>query len=72
MISDLVLLKELPENLKSDEILLTGCANGAILKEDYLQMLREAGFKEVKITKEVPMFLEDYSLSISFTALKTN
>lgn len=70
MISDIVLSKELPKHLKDDAALLTGCISGAILKENYLKMLNEAGFKEIAITKEVPMFMEEYALSISFTATK--
>lgn len=72
MISDVVLSKELPEDLKDDNTLLTGCISGAILKDNYLKILNEAGFKDVAITKEVPMFLEEYALSISFTAKKIN
>ena len=72
MISDVVLSKELPENLKHDNALLTGCVSGAILKDNYLKILNEAGFKDITITKEVPMFLEEYALSISFTAIKSN
>ena len=72
MISDVVLSKELPENLKEDDTLLTGCVSGAILKDKYLKILNDAGFKDITITKEIPMFLEEYALSISFTAKKIN
>ena len=72
MISDVVLSKELPESLRGDNALLTGCVSGAILKDNYLEILDEAGFKDISITKEVPMFLEEYALSISFTATKSN
>ncbi len=43
-ISDMVLLAELPEDLKNDQDLLAGCVAGAILKEEYLSLLKKAGF----------------------------
>jgi SAM-dependent methyltransferase len=50
-ISDMVLLAELPEDLKNDKDLLTGCLAGALLKEEYLRLLNEAGFS-VEILNE--------------------
>lgn len=70
MISDVVLLKELPQELKEDGQLLTGCISGAILKQDYLKLLAKAGFSDVKISKETPIFLDNYALSITFSAEK--
>ena len=40
MVSDVVLTKPLPDNLKNDKDLLIGCVSGAILKEDYLNLLK--------------------------------
>ncbi len=70
MISDVVLTKPLPEELKNDKELLVGCVSGAILKQDYLDLLNKAGFSNVTIHKETPAFLEDYGLSITFSAFK--
>jgi SAM-dependent methyltransferase len=70
MVSDVVLVKELPEKLKNDKDLLIGCVSGAILKEDYLNLLKETGFSEITIHKEIPAFLPDYALSITFSAIK--
>ena len=50
-LSDIVLLKELSEEQKNDEDLLTGCVSGALLKEDYLRKIKEVGFK-VNILRE--------------------
>ncbi len=70
MISDVVLTKPLPDELKNDEELLIGCISGAILKQDYLKLLERAGFTDITIHKESPAFLKDYGLSVTFSAVK--
>ena len=70
MVSDTVLIKELPERLKNDKDLLVGCVSGAILKEAYLKLLKEAGFSDITIHKETPAFLPEYGRSITFSAVK--
>ena len=50
-VSDIVLLEELPEEIKNDEKLLAGCVGGAILRDEYIQIVKDVGFK-VKIKKE--------------------
>jgi len=70
MISDVVLTKPLPKELKEDKELLVGCISGAILKQDYLDLLTKSGFTKIAIHKETPSFLKDYSLSITFSATK--
>jgi len=44
-LSDIVLLEELSEEQRNDEDLLSGCVAGALLKEDYLDKIKNAGFK---------------------------
>lgn len=44
-LSDIVLLKELSNEQKNDRDLLSGCVAGALLKEDYLNKIKGAGFK---------------------------
>ena len=70
MVSDVVLVKSLPDDLRNDAELLTGCIAGAILKQDYLMLLEKTGFSGITIHKETPAFLEDYGLSITFSAIK--
>ncbi len=43
-ISDMVLLAELPKEVQENEEFLVGCVAGAVLKEEYLRLLKEAGF----------------------------
>lgn len=62
VISDIVLLKELPEVIKNSETAYVGCISGAILKDDYLNLIKKANFKEVKIIEE-KMFSLDCIIS---------
>ena len=43
-VSDIVLLEELAEEQRNDEELIAGCVGGALLKDDYLQIITDAGF----------------------------
>ena len=52
MISDMVLLRELPEKVKSSVLAYVGCVAGADLKEDYLAKIKKAGFGQVDVVKE--------------------
>jgi arsenite methyltransferase len=52
MVSDIVLLKDLPEFIKSSVRALTGCIAGALKKEDYLDAIRSSGFADVRIVEE--------------------
>lgn len=70
MVSDVVLIKPLPDEIKNDEELLSGCVAGAILKKDYLYLLEKTGFTNIEIHKETPGFLKDYTVSITFSAIK--
>ena len=59
MISDIVLLGELPEALKASKEAYVGCISGAILKEDYLQAIKDAGFERVEVVGEATFPVED-------------
>lgn len=50
-VSDIVLLKELSKMHKNDHDLISSCISGAILKKEYLNLMKEAGF-DVKILSE--------------------
>jgi arsenite methyltransferase len=58
MISDLVLLKELPDFIKNSVEAYVGCLSGAIRKEEYMAAIKKAGFKEVKIIQETSFPIE--------------
>ena len=58
MVSDIVLLKDLPEEIKSSAAAYVGCVAGATTKEDYLETIRAAGFGETKILGEAAFSIE--------------
>jgi len=52
MVSDIVLLKELPDEIKENTEAYTGCISGAIMKDQYLGLIKKAGFQDVEIMEE--------------------
>jgi len=59
MVSDMVLLKELPDYVKNSIEAYVGCVGGAIMKTEYLDAVRTAGFQDVKVTDETVYPIED-------------
>ncbi|MHA2024265.1 MAG: arsenite methyltransferase [Candidatus Thorarchaeota archaeon] len=49
MVSDIVLSKQLPKEVTDEVVTYTGCIGGAILDEEYLQHMRDAGFTDARI-----------------------
>lgn len=52
MVSDIVLLKDLPEEIKNSIEAYVGCVSGAILKDEYIKAIKEAGFQDVEVIDE--------------------
>jgi len=52
MVSDIVLLKPLPEYIMNSIRAYVGCLSGAMIKADYLSAIRQAGFKDVRVVEE--------------------
>lgn len=48
MVSDIVLLKELPSGLKDSIAAHVGCLAGAMKKEEYIGIIKKAGFRKIK------------------------
>jgi SAM-dependent methyltransferase len=57
-VSDIVVLKELPDAVQQSVAAYVGCLSGAILKDAYLQAIRDAGFEDVRVDDETPFSLE--------------
>jgi arsenite methyltransferase len=58
MVSDIVLLKELPKAIRENFEAYAGCLAGAEIRDKYLELIRKAGFQEVKIVEETIFPLE--------------
>jgi arsenite methyltransferase len=52
MVSDIVLLEKLPGAIQKSVAAYIGCLAGAALKEQYLEAVKQAGFKDVKVIDE--------------------
>ena len=72
-VSDIVLLKELSKEERTNDELIASCVDGAILKEEYLKLLREAGFRVISLNEDKEISKRQYdgfpleSLRISAT-----
>ncbi|HMN97335.1 MAG TPA: arsenite methyltransferase [Phycisphaerales bacterium] len=51
-VSDLALLRPLPESVRADVEALIGCVAGAILVEEFRGMIEAAGFAEIELTSK--------------------
>ena len=58
MISDIVLLRRLPDFIKNSIEAYIGCVSGAITKNEYLREIEDAGFHAVKIIEEISFGIE--------------
>lgn len=68
-VSDIVLLKPLPPALANSVAAYVGCLAGASLKEDYLAMLRQAGFTQVEVVGESSFNIGDMANDLMFAAI---
>jgi len=82
-ISDVVASAPLPEDIKNDKELLSGCMAGASTIDDLIEMMQQSGFREINITPkdESRSFIkdwapgsniEDFVLSAYIQAVKTS
>ena len=58
MVSDIVLLKELPDVIKDSVEAYIGCLSGAIMRDEYIEAIKAAGFQKVKIVDETSFPVE--------------
>lgn len=62
-ISDIVLIGELPDDLRQAAEMYAGCVSGAVQKDDYLTAIVDAGFTNITIQKEKVITVPDEILS---------
>ncbi|MDY6845216.1 MAG: arsenite methyltransferase [Thermodesulfobacteriota bacterium] len=58
MISDIVLLTELPDFIKNSVAAYVRCLSGAIMRDEYIMSITSAGFQDVMIIDETSFSLE--------------
>ncbi len=56
-ISDIVLTGNLPEKIKNAAEMYAGCVASAIQKDTYLQIIKDAGFSNIRLQKEKPIIV---------------
>jgi SAM-dependent methyltransferase len=73
-VSDIVSVGSIPDQLRSDLSEWAGCVAGAVERDEYLRIVGEAGFREVRVVREREYPLEGNTgfrlLSITVTASK--
>lgn len=67
-ISDVVLVGELPDQLKNVAEMYAGCVSGAIQRQMYLDLIKNNGFTEITLQKEKAIIVPDDILSQYLTA----
>lgn len=67
-ISDVVLAGNLPPKIMQTAEMYAGCISGAIQKEEYMNIIRESGFKNITLQKEKIITVPDDILSNYLTA----
>ncbi|MFA5261486.1 MAG: arsenite methyltransferase [Candidatus Omnitrophota bacterium] len=72
MVSDLVLEKELPGIIKESIEAYVGCLAGAIMKDEYLTFIRQAGFREAEIISQSQYPLEAMANDVTAQVVKNN
>src|SRR3972149_6503351 len=63
LISDIVLLRQLPDFLKNSIEAYIGCVSGAITKNEYIKEIKNAGFHDIKILDETSFPIEHITSS---------
>jgi len=71
MVSDMVMVSELPDSIKSSVAAYIGCLAGAIMQNEYLKGIESAGFNQVSIIDETSL-ASDHTLKDSILQTLTN
>ncbi len=72
MISDLVLVKELPVSIRESVEAYVGCLAGAVFKDEYLKFMKKAGFENIKIEGETYYPVEAMANDATAQIVKSN
>ncbi|MBK8505139.1 MAG: arsenite methyltransferase [Saprospiraceae bacterium] len=70
-ISDVIIVGEIPLELRDEAELYAGCVSGALEKSDYLKIIESVGFKNIKIQKEKQIEIPENILNQFLTPEKS-
>ncbi len=70
-ISDVIVVGEIPEELREEAELYAGCVSGAMEKSEYLDIIERTGFKNIRIQKEKKVEIPGEILDKFLSAEKT-
>ena len=68
-VSDIVLLEDLSKEQRENSKLIAGCVGGALLKNDYLMIIKKAGFNYRILDEDVDISNRQYQC-INLESLK--
>jgi len=71
-VSDIVLLKDLPENIRKDMRAWSECVSGAVSEKEYTGAMSKAGFEKIKVEERVIYTHEQLSDFLKDTDLGEN
>jgi len=69
MVSDIVLLADLSEKVRENAKAYSSCIGGAVLKDEYLGLIKDAGFNDVEVLEEKSWSLKDYFNDLTLKAI---
>jgi len=72
MVSDLVLVKELPDAIKESVEAYVGCLAGAIMKDEYLSFIKKSGFRDVEVVSQSNYPIEAMANDVTAQVIKNN
>jgi SAM-dependent methyltransferase len=72
MVSDLVLTKDLPDIIKESIEAYVGCLSGAIIKEEYLSLIKKAGFRDVEVVSQSNYPIEAMANDVTAQVVNNN
>jgi len=67
-VSDIVLLKDLPEEIRKDLAAWSECVSGAVSEEKYVGAIKKAGFEKVKVEERAVYTHEQLSGTLTYFA----
>jgi len=72
MVSDLVLVRNLPDVIKESIEAYVGCLAGAVMKDEYLSLITLAGFQDVRVVSQAHYPIEAMTNDITAQVVKNN